>query len=254
MDFTYDIMALYKGNNSSNGIILPSSRDIYFCSKQKELISQYSQARFFLNQTEINEIEHFTNAESEVPLYTGCFYETALIYYNIVVDLSWVLCYTALEYSINQGGVQSQYGTFDSIEDAYDKLRLAENLVIAPTDPTSPLYYLKKVSPAFSNALDLLTDFWKEYVESDIRQDYNFIKHKGKPRYKEISQESNGKLISIKMNSTTLATDSRDISKNISLSDAIPELKKFDEEKLYPYIKELIDMLFSIVNPSPLAQ
>ena len=254
MIFTHDIMALYKENKSSNGIVLPTSRDIYFCSKQKEPICQYSQARFFLNQTEADEIRHFTNSENEIPTYTGCFYETALIYYNIVVDLAWVLCYTALEYSINQGSTQTKFGAFDSIKDAYDKLRNAENLVIAPTDPTSPLYYLKKVSPAFSDALDLLTDFWKEYVECDIRQDYNFIKHKGKPIYKEVSQELNGKLISIKMNSTTVATDSREISKTMSLSEAIPALKKFDEEKLYPYIKELIDMLFSIVNPSPLAQ
>lgn len=254
MIFTHDLMALYKENKSSNGIVLPTSRDIYFCSKQKELISQYSQARFFLNQTEADEISHFTNSEKEKTTYTGCFYETALIYYNIVVDLSWVLCYTALEYSINQSSAPTQFGAFDSIKDAYDKLRSAENLVIAPTDPTSPLYYLKVVSPAFSDVLDLLTDFWKEYVEGDIRQDYNFIKHKGKPIYKEVSQELNGKLISIKMNSTTVATDSREISKIISLSEAIPALKKFDEEKLYPYIKELIDMLFSIVNPSPLAQ
>ena len=120
--------------------------------------------------------DKFTDNNDETPVYMGCFYETALLYYNIVVDLSWVLCYTAIEYSVNNGGQLANYGDIDSIKEAFDKLRVAENLVQSPTEPNSPIYYLRKMCPAYSDVIDHITDFWKTYVESDIRHDYNFIK------------------------------------------------------------------------------
>lgn len=34
------------------------------------------------------------------------FYETALFYYNAIVDISWTLCYVAVEFACSRNGVR----------------------------------------------------------------------------------------------------------------------------------------------------
>ena len=55
-----------------------------------------------------------------------------MIYYNIVVDLSWVACYLAAEYALTQKGKRINFGGMYTIEESYDLLRKAENLVTNP--------------------------------------------------------------------------------------------------------------------------
>ena len=254
MKFKNDLKLLYAENNISNGITIPTSRDVYFCAKQKELISQYSQARFFLSKTDKQEIKKYVEPGEDELLYRSCFYETALLYYNIVVDLSWALCYTSLEYYVNNSGQANKYGGLSSLEESFNNLRIAEKNSLSPTDPASPFIYFNKISPAYSNVINHITSFWKNYSNSDIRNDYNYIKHKGKPYYIEQEQTSDCKLISVTLSGGSLATDSRDVMKKIKLVQAITKLQQFDENELFPYIKALIKELYTLVNPSALVQ
>lgn len=40
--------------------------------------------------------------------------------------------------------------------------------------------------------------------------------------------------------------------KVLSMDELIDELRRFDDEKLYPYVVDLIDKLKMAVNPSPM--
>ena len=46
--------------------------------------------------------------------------------------------------------------------------------------------------------------------------------------------------------------DIRDVRKVLSIDELIDELRRFDDEKLYPYVVDLIDKLKNAVNPSPM--
>ena len=160
MEFTGDIFALEPPANrkfSLIGATLPSSKDVYFRSKQKEIIEQYSAARIFMYNTENTDFDYWFNrvdhddAQRYFELtFKGYFYEIALIYYNIVVDLSWTACYLAAEFALTQKGARVNFGGIQPIEDAYKLMRAAENLVSNPTAEENPFEYLKVMCPEFS--------------------------------------------------------------------------------------------------------
>ena len=47
-------------------------------------------------------------------------------------------------------------------------------------------------------------------------------------------------------------TDIRDVRKVLSIDELMDELRKFDDEKLYPYVVRLIEKLKIAVSPSPM--
>ena len=58
MKFSTDIFALDKPSNVKFNLVgtaLPTNNDLYFRTKQHELIEQYSAARIFMNETEIDD-------------------------------------------------------------------------------------------------------------------------------------------------------------------------------------------------------
>lgn len=101
---------------------------------------------------------------------------------------------------------------------------------------------------------------------------YNFCKHRGKPIYKEIADLQGGEPFSIgifqspcveqQQGTSALAfsgskyqkivSDTHDVQKKVVLSEEIERLLKFDNETLYPYIKQLLVEIERIVKPSPL--
>ena len=103
MDFRTDIFSLEAPSSKKFdlvGVKMPTNIDVYFRAKQKEFIDQYAAARIFMHETEtddwkhwFNEVEDKTANDAFKFIFTSYFYESALMYYNIVVDLSWVLCY-----------------------------------------------------------------------------------------------------------------------------------------------------------------
>lgn len=268
MEFKNDIFTLDKPSSVKFDLVgakLPNSNDIFFRSKQHELVEQYSAARIFMYETETDDWNHWFNpvddstAEEAFHLiYRSHFYETALFYYNAVVDISWTLCYVAVEFACSKKGVRVNITGMKPIEDACELLRSAERNVTSPTAEENPFEYLKMMCPEFIPAIDQIIDFWNTFSATDVRKRYNFCKHKGRPAYSEIEKLRPGRLMGIyvenKMSGevTQIASDIGDVKYEFSLEEAIQELQEFDDNVLFPYLKKLIETIEGILDPSPM--
>lgn len=246
------------------GSTLPNNQDVYFYSKWDELFERYQSARLFLRKCIEESGNSWFNPVKDPNVQRGIeltfkaeFYETALINYNILVDLSWTLTYVSAEFMLynfdSDGNItnSAEISGMSSIEEAYDMLRKTENRVMTPHAEGNPFQYLKVMAPEFKEAIDLIIDFWKNFSNSEIRQMYNYIKHKGKPRYTEIENLRGGKLFSIYVDNEEYPADVRDIQKIVSLEQEIQNLLDFDNKSLFPYIEKLLSSLNNAVNPSP---
>ena len=60
------------------------------------------------------------------------------------------------------------------------------------------------------------------------------------------------KIFSLQVNDKKCPSDIRDVQATINLIDAIEELRRFDNEKLFPYIESLFTQLEALIKPSPL--
>lgn len=259
MKFVTDIFELQRDRNIQINILgetLPNPKEIFFRAKQEELFQQYESARIFLRETETDDWNHwFQNNDPKYQevfelLFTERMFEAALIFYNIVVDLSWVLCYVSVEYVFYRKNKQINMESMLNIEDAYKLLRKVENTVTNPNIEGNPLEYLKTMCPELKEPIDLVIDFWTKFCDSNIRTLYNFIKHRGKPLYKEVEKHMGCKPWGLSINNEKYPTDIRDVQKNVSLKDSIQELMEFDDKVLFPYIKKLYELLEMILKPS----
>ena len=248
------------------GTPLPTNQDMYFVSKWNELFERYSVARIFLRKTQENEWDYWFNridkpeVQKAVELvFKSNLYETALLNYNILVDLSWTITYVSAEYVLYEfdknGNVTNaeNVSCMHPIEEAYDLLRKTENGVSTPHADGNPFAYLKKMVPEFSPAVDLIINFWKEFSNSNIRNLYNYIKHKGKPAYSEIEGLRGGKAMRLLINREEYPSDIRDVQKIVGLEQGINDLILFDDDILFHYIQRLLNLLKTAVNPSPMA-
>lgn len=266
MEFNNDLHLLCPSTEKKINLVgasLPTSKDVYFRSKQREIVEQYLAARIFMEETEITDWDHWFASIEDRDLcryheatYKAYFYEIALFYYNIVVDLSWTICYLVTEFALTQQGERVNFGGLESIEDAYELMRKAENLVTHPTAEDNPFSYLKIMCPEYSTAIDIIRTFWEEFGQSNIRQRYNFCKHKGKPAYTELESLTGPRFMGIYIQNSNreniqLASDPSDVRLQCSLESSIEELRQFDNEKLFPYITALFNELESVLKPSP---
>lgn len=172
--------------------------------------------------------------------------------------MSWTLCYVSAEFACNQQGKRVDLSGIKPIDEAARLLRSAERNVTAPTAENNPFEYLKMMCPEFIPAFDQIIDFWNDFSDSEIRRRYNFCKHKGRPAYQEIEELSSGRVMGFYVqNKDTgekiqMASDISDVRYSFSLEDAIVQLVDFDDNKLFPYIRKLIDTLEDILEPSPM--
>lgn len=205
MDFNTDIYTLLPPKNVKFdlvGVKLPNNRDVFFRAKQQEIIEQYEAARSFLKETETDDWEHwFTSDGKYKPVFSlifiSHFYEAALMFYNVIVDLSWTLCYVSAEYALYEKDETINFSGMLPIEEAYAALRKAENIVTNPNSPDNPFVYLKSMCPGFAPAIDLIIEFWKNFADSNVRGLYNYVKHKGKPLFDEIEEYRQGKITAL---------------------------------------------------------
>lgn len=265
MKFLIDVFSLRSdmGNFNLAETGLPNNIHVYFRAKQSEMIDQYVAARAFLQETETNDWNHwFHTAEGEDAApefklrFVSYFYEAALMYYNILVDLSWTLCYVSTEFAITQKGERVYFTGMKTIEEAADFLRKAENNVANPS--VNGIGYLKMHCPEYSNVIDMVIDFWNHFGNSTIRNRYNFCKHKGKPAYIELEELRGPRFMNIYLQhkeldgKLQLASNISDVQLRFSLREAIAELREFDDNTLYPYIKGLFQELEDVLNPLPM--
>lgn len=181
-----------------------------------------------------------------------------MFYYNAIVDLSWTLCYVSAEFACSQQGKRVDLSGIRPIDEAAALLRSAERNVTSPTAESNPFEYLKMMCPDFIPAFDQIIDFWNDFSDSEIRRRYNFCKHKGRPAYREIEELSSGRVMGFYVQNRDtgekiqMASDISDVRYSFSLEDAIVQLADFDDNKLFPYIRKLIDTLEDILKPSPM--
>lgn len=266
MEFIADVFSLQaprKTTSSLIGATLPNSTDLYFRSKQEEIVEQYATARMFMLETETDKWDYWFNPLEDDDMQKALqykliarFYETALMFYNIIVDLSWTLCYVSAEFACTAKGQRMAFGGMMPVEDAYNLLRSAERNVTAPTAQESPFDYLKMMRPDFSTAIDLIIDFWNNFSNTPIRNIYNYCKHKGKPTYNEIEALRGPRFMGLYTQNSTgnmrqLPSDISDVQMKLSLSDEIQRLRNFDDTVLFPYLQKLITALEEAISPTP---
>lgn len=260
MEFVNDIFSLRSPQTVTFNLIgakLPSNRDLFFRAKQQEIFERYETARIFLRETETNDWSHWFETEEKGQavfelIFASQFYEAALMFYNIIVDLSWTICYVSAEYVLYEKDKSINFSGMLPIEEAYVALRKAENIVTNPNSQDNPFVYLKYMCPEFSNAIDLIIEFWKNFGDSNIRKLYNYIKHKGKPLYEEIEAYKQGKVMGLQILGEEYPTEIREVQKIINFKSSVTELQVFDDTILFPYIKNLFKLLEEIIEPSPM--
>lgn len=238
----------------SNTIIIPSSQQLFFESKLTEIHKQYQAARMFLCQVDNGAWDYWYgtfNDERKDKMvqveFNSTFLETAILYYNIIVDLTWVLCYVSAEFAGYKRGTALQLEEINLIQETKDIIREMEKLVSNPSTEDNPLNYLKIRCSEYAAAIELVYDFWKGFADSDVRKLYNFIKHKGKPQYIELYQYTVKKIFSFRKGDKEYPTDANDVKLEISLYKTVELLKDFDDKILFPYCDKLIGLLASSV-------
>lgn len=269
MEFQTDIFKSVQPPSSSKynlaGAKFPTNQEVYFMSKWHELFERYEMARIFLRKTQEDNWDYwFNKMDDEVAqkglelIFKSQMLEIALIDYNILVDLTWTMTYVSAEYILykfdENGNVinKDEITGMHPIEESLEMLRKMENGVSTPHAEGNPFNYLKVMRPEFSRAIDLIVHFWRDFSNSKIRNTYNYIKHRGTPCYKEIEALRDTRLFNLIIDKESYPTDIKDVRMMLSMDDLIDELRKFDDEKLYPYIVELIEELKIAVNPSPM--
>lgn len=262
MEFEHEVFDLMPPDNNAFSLVgtkIPNDKDIFFRAKQKETLDRYQAARRFMYELETDDWDHYfqKSADAKANVYfqnvlKAQMYEAALIFYNTVIDLSWITCYISAEYFIYLDGKPVEIEGITTIETAYDALRKAEGLVQHPGADGSPFIYLKKMCPQFSDVLDFIINFWENFSNTPVRLNYNYFKHKGALCYEEIQELEPNRIFSLRVNDQNCPSDIRDVQKTISLLGAIEELRQFDNNQLFPYIESLFQQLEALVKPSPL--
>lgn len=245
---------------------LPQNQDVFFMAKWHELFERYQTARLFLRKTLQNEYKGWLNPVSDdeiskkycVLYIRSILYESALMNYNILVDLSWTWTYVSAEYALykfdKDGNVVNakDVAAFHPIDEAYKLLRETENGVTTPHAEGNPFDYLKKMRPEYTNAINRIKNFWRKFAESDIRSLYNYTKHKGVLHYSEIDSLNDVKLFEFHFGKEIVPSDISDVQKQVSIERCIQSLIDFDNKELFPYLRGLLGDLKYAVNPSPM--
>lgn len=233
--------------------VLKTSKEIFFETKIEEIRRRYFSARLFLNQIDANICDYWyepsenkDSNEFAKYSYNSIFLETAIIHYNIVVDLTWVLAYVVAEYAIYAKNNGKPISELISKIEIYDIIRKLENNVTNPTSEVNPFCYISKQDKKFVKIENYLLKFWEVINNTNIRKLYNFIKHKGTPQYCEFSSEIK-KNYSVYIEGVEFPTSINDIKMEISLYDTVKELNDFDNKILFPYCDELIKILIPFV-------
>lgn len=256
----YDLMPLSdKATFNLAELKVPNDKDIFFRAKQKETLDRYQAARRFMYELETDDWDHYfkKGSNNNANIYfqnvmIAQLYEAALLFYNAVIDLSWIACYVSAEYFVYLDGKPIEIERITSIESAYTALRKAEGLVQNPRAEDSPFDYLKKMCPQFSAVIDYIIDFWGNFSKTPVRTNYNYLKHRGAICYQEIQQLESNRIFALRISNEKCPSDIRDVQKTISLFEAIEELRQFDNNQLFPYIESLFQQLEKLVKPSPL--
>ncbi|OTN76348.1 hypothetical protein A5886_001425 [Enterococcus sp. 8G7_MSG3316] len=243
----------------------PYASIVYMLSKQEEIMKRYESARLFLTFTlsvkEKGDLENYfgldfpnqdPTAKKGLTLTgTSYFYETALIHYNIIIDLTWVMTKTALEYLYTDTpfGQPMNLDTISEVNEAFLILRKIERDVEGPTVDDAWYEYTSSMGQTNMDLCQHVQTFWKSFSNSEIRKDYNFLKHRGTPTYKEIDELKSSKLFEYRFsNGNEIATKPIDVLRQRNLAEGIKNLIDFDNNLLFDYIEILFKLNSKLID------
>lgn len=126
MEFQNDIFSGIKPpeNTMFNlvGVKIPTSQDVYFMSKWHELFERYEMTRVFLRKTEEDNWDYwFHRVDDDIAqkgiklMFKAQMFETALINYDILVDLTWTMIYVSAEYVLYRFDASGNVTNVDEI-------------------------------------------------------------------------------------------------------------------------------------------
>lgn len=240
--------------------VIPTFQDVAFKEKWHSIYYRYESARSMIvlaKEPGYDELFKLGNIDEENRKYFQFhrqidFYETALCYYNFLVDYSWQIAYFSYEYVAYVKTAQIDLtepidkGTASAI---FKKL---EKNISQPLDDENPLVYFSRDND-FKEIYDLIESFFKTFKDSNIRNNYNKIKHCGNFLYTESYEYTKMPFMcSININGKDIPSDIRDIQETASLNGSIDELINFDNDVLFPYLVKIIELLKSYLKPSKL--
>ncbi|MCI5938824.1 MAG: hypothetical protein SOU07_00490 [Bacilli bacterium] len=180
------------------------------------------------------------------------FYESALCFYNFLVDYSWQIAYFSYEYVAYIKNSQIDLTEPIDKKTASAILKKLEKCITQPLDNENPLAYFSRDND-FKEIYDLIKSFFETFKNSNIRSNYNKIKHCGNFLYTESYEYTKMPFIcSINIKGKDIPSDIRDIQETTSLTVSINELINFDNNILYPYLVKIIELLNQYLNPSKL--
>lgn len=245
------------------GLGFHTNQDIYFKAKWNEVYERYETARMFVTKAKEDRgwdywFAPFDDAEKQKAfenMIKARLYEAALINYNILVDLTWAWTYASagyLIYSKNNGKNEAAENVIGlcPIEDADDCLRKIECGTKKPSLDKGTFASLKEAAPNFETAINIVADFWDAFKNTNVRNLYNFIKHRGELAYIEIDNLRGGDT-RLYICGQNFPSNISDVQKKASIEQGLEELINLDNESLLPYIEKLCNELKSAVNVSP---
>lgn len=258
---------------------LPSNSDYFYWEKRNEILAAYQKARFFMGKAisiqledvkeEVSNYETFSREEKTELLYLikSYYYEATLYFYNTIIDISWVFLISSIASRLDDDKktmlIKSSILTNPNL--AKKQIRKIEKLVKNPdTDKT-----YKQLKKILNNTLDIpknnilfsvleeVQDFWHAIKKSNIRENYNFLKHRGSLTYEEVNSKDIPSVNIYSQSKTELTkqlSHSCDLEKKKNLENELDNLFIFDCNKLFPYISKLFNNLQEGLDISPIAE
>ncbi len=184
------------------------------------------------------------------------FYESALINYNILIDYSWQLVYFCFEYVYYDKQENVGLDNMIEINEARKILNKLEKDVKCPLNEESPIHYFEKfnVDSEYKEVFDLINNFWNGFKDTELRNNYNKLKHCGNLLYEEEQALIDTRIkCTCKINGKKIPTSAKDLRQAISLNKSIEDLKDFDDNLLTGYLSKLLNALNSIIELPDLA-
>ncbi len=261
MNFIGKIEVLFEKycREDNNNLInnFPNSREILFKYKAIEIVDIYFRARNFLEFNEIFDINQKVkdkNTKETIAYYKEVYsnnsLDAALIYYNILIDLTWTIFKLCTDNKIDT------YTNISTKNCSVNELKgFTEYCEKSTENPISEdmkqyLSYINKLSEKTKYNYIInktINDINKTYYyvaeQTSIRKMYNAIKHRKQIHYSSTTLKSP---IKFKLNGVSVAYSAYELFEECNPDELKIMLNEFDNTILFPYIENLLYNLWYI--------
>lgn len=209
----------YRADELNYGL---QDQNILYCAhKLNDIYSVYCIARANLHYLDNENFGDFASNDIAIEFVRVQLIMNALHYYNILIDLSWQLIWFSIRTDLNNDILTTKTYNDVAKECNYEILRY--NLTLLRD---------------FKMRDKILNDFFKNKTVQDIREKWNFLKHRGTFYFKNLGMNPS------KMNFSINGLKIPIVNRNEIIVDKLKEtLIEFDI-KYYNYITYIMDIIF----------